>query len=289
MVEYCPISARDQSKLHQCGKKVLPGIFLGYVLIAKGIWKGDILVADIEDLDMMDASDIYPRRIKAKEVLISQKDDEFVETTNSEYPLQGAIKLWGVKISVENFKANRKLLNRQKQKMTLEPRRDFWSMQDDFIYRHHIEPRVQLHVPKEKTCLFHWNTLTWPGPKLLVQIWTCCKKNVFMTIGMWTWIEFCQIHGRSKMGKAAQKKDKQEWANEKPKLDDARKLRDIYFIDPEKIVQHCGHRIHQFPRRCQTFATQHISWSHDIDRCSWWCLGRRSHMLEPTKHTRSKH
>ena len=30
------------------------------------------------ELEMMDASDIYPRRIKAQEVLISQKDGEFV-------------------------------------------------------------------------------------------------------------------------------------------------------------------------------------------------------------------
>ena len=34
MVEYHPISARDQSRLHQFGKKVLPGIFLGCALIA---------------------------------------------------------------------------------------------------------------------------------------------------------------------------------------------------------------------------------------------------------------
>ena len=32
MVEYHPISAEDLSRLHQCGPKVLPGIFLGYVL-----------------------------------------------------------------------------------------------------------------------------------------------------------------------------------------------------------------------------------------------------------------
>ena len=30
------------------GKTVLPGIFLGYALIDGEIWKGDILVADIE-------------------------------------------------------------------------------------------------------------------------------------------------------------------------------------------------------------------------------------------------
>ena len=32
MVEYHPISAKDQSRLHQSGKKVLPGIFLGCAL-----------------------------------------------------------------------------------------------------------------------------------------------------------------------------------------------------------------------------------------------------------------
>ena len=29
--------------------------------------------------------------------------------------------------------------------------KDFWSIQGDLIYRHHIEPRVQLYVPKEET------------------------------------------------------------------------------------------------------------------------------------------
>ena len=34
MVEYHPISPRDQSRIHQFGKKVLPGIFLGYEFVA---------------------------------------------------------------------------------------------------------------------------------------------------------------------------------------------------------------------------------------------------------------
>ena len=37
----------------------------------------------------------------------------------------------------------------------------------------------------------------------------------------------------SKMRKAAQKRENKEWANEKPKLDKARRTRGIYFIDPE--------------------------------------------------------
>ena len=49
LVEYYPISAKDQSRIHQFGKQVFPGWFLGYVLYARGIWNGDILVADIEE------------------------------------------------------------------------------------------------------------------------------------------------------------------------------------------------------------------------------------------------
>ena len=40
----------------------------------------------------------------------------------------------------------------------------------------------------------------------------------------------CGLEVWTKIGKAAQKREKQGWANEKPKLDNARKLRGIYFI-----------------------------------------------------------
>ena len=36
LVEYHPISAKDQSRIHQFGKKVLPGLFLGHPLHAGG-------------------------------------------------------------------------------------------------------------------------------------------------------------------------------------------------------------------------------------------------------------
>ena len=50
MVEYHPFSAKCQSRLHQFGKKALPGMFLGYQLLVGEIWKGDIFVADIGEL-----------------------------------------------------------------------------------------------------------------------------------------------------------------------------------------------------------------------------------------------
>ena len=90
MVEYHPISAEDLSRLHQFGKKVLSCIFLGYALHAGGIWKGDILVADVEELEQMYASEIYTKRLNAKEVLTPLSSEKFI------FPIaDGTVKLSG--------------------------------------------------------------------------------------------------------------------------------------------------------------------------------------------------
>ena len=61
LVEYHPFTAKDQSRIHQFGKKISPGLFPGYALYAGEIWKGDILIVDIEELETMDASEIYSK------------------------------------------------------------------------------------------------------------------------------------------------------------------------------------------------------------------------------------
>ena len=77
MVEYHAISSKDLSRLHQFGPKVLPYIFLVFVLCAARIWKGDILVADIEELEEIDASELQARRLSAKEVSTPMKGEIF--------------------------------------------------------------------------------------------------------------------------------------------------------------------------------------------------------------------
>ena len=90
LVEYCPISANDQSRIHQFGKKVLPGLFLGYALYAGRIWKREVLVADLEELDTTDASEIYSKRLNAKEVIFPKEKGDFI------FPIaDGRIKLSG--------------------------------------------------------------------------------------------------------------------------------------------------------------------------------------------------
>ena len=68
MVEYHPISTKRSIQTSP-----IWGTCLGYALIAERISKGDILIADLEELEMIDASEVYPQGVNATEVLISQK------------------------------------------------------------------------------------------------------------------------------------------------------------------------------------------------------------------------
>ena len=49
------------------------GIFPKHALFAVGIWEEDVLTAKIEELEKLDASEIFPRRLNAKEVLLTPK------------------------------------------------------------------------------------------------------------------------------------------------------------------------------------------------------------------------
>ena len=96
MAEYHLISAEDRPRLHQFGPKVLTGLFLGYVLLGYavhaggGICKGDILVAGIEELEQMDASEMYAKRLNAKEVLTPVSGEKFI------FPIaDGTVKISG--------------------------------------------------------------------------------------------------------------------------------------------------------------------------------------------------
>ena len=159
MVEYHPTSPK-RSGNHQFGKKVLPGIFLGCALVAGRIWKRDTPIADLEDLEKLDASNIYPRRINAKEVLIRQKDSEFI------FPIaDGTAKVsgrdyefWVPTLRREQpVRSDGEIQSELGDSQPAEPtddaeaRADFWSIEGDFIHCHHNELRVQPFVPKEET------------------------------------------------------------------------------------------------------------------------------------------
>ena len=72
---------------------------------------------------------------------------------------------------------------------------DVWSMSGNFIYRHHVEPRVKLYSPREESfplplkCIDVFRTL-------LIRIWMSSKNSASMIIGISMGLETCQILGQ---------------------------------------------------------------------------------------------
>ena len=284
LVEYHPITAKDQSRIHQFGKKVLPGLFLGYALYAGRIWKDDVLIEDLEELETMDASEIYSKRLNAKEVIFP-KQGEFI------FPIaDGRIKPFGGDQELRTSTLIRQRPVRGESHVDFlgesegslpqphdsfpdagEAMNDFWSMSGNFIYRHHIEPGVKLYSPREESFLIplkyidisrtththldvmqesriddYWNV---DGSRDLSDPWTGFTQFTLLENKpreglMWSRERLTRKQLTSRpdhlwpelwksMGKHAKLKEKQKWSNEKLHLENARKLRGIYFIDPE--------------------------------------------------------
>ena len=133
------------------------------MLYAGGIWKGDIMVADIEELEEMDASELHARRLNAKDVLTLMKGDNFTFQV-----ADGTVKVSGgdrsLKPSTLIRERNKKFFEENQTDSLLQPlfkmsqhandaeaTNDFWSITGDFIYRHHVEPRAKLHMPTEES------------------------------------------------------------------------------------------------------------------------------------------
>ena len=152
-----------------------------------------------------------------------------------------------------------------------EPRNDFWSVSGNFIHRHHVEPRVKLYSPREESFPIplknidvsrtthtnldvkqekriddYWNI---DGSRDLSDYWTGFTQFILLEDKhpegyMWSGERSTRKQLTSKpdhpwpelwdkMGKNAKLKEKQKWSEEKLHLENARKLRGIYFIDPE--------------------------------------------------------
>ena len=73
MIEYHSICVKDQSRLHQFGKNVLPGIFSGCIVCGEEIFWSHTS----RSWKILDASEIHARRLHGKEVLTLQNGDIF--------------------------------------------------------------------------------------------------------------------------------------------------------------------------------------------------------------------
>ena len=126
------------------------------------------MIADIEEVEDMDASEIHARRLNAKEVLTPMKGYNFI------FPVaDGTVKTSGrdrrlrpstlVKDHPERGEdqevfqgksdglSSPNPLQDDSTRDDAEAKNDFWSITGDFIYRHHVEPRVKLYMAEEES------------------------------------------------------------------------------------------------------------------------------------------
>ena len=164
MVEYHPISARGLSRIHQFGKKVSPGIFLGFELIAGRFWEGDIRIADFRRFGKSwRIRNLSSKNQPERSIWQHKKDDDFIfpvadgtaKLSGRDYELREPTPKREPTVRSEHF--SRELQSESGESQPTESTddvevcADFRWIQGDFIYRHHNEPRFQLYVPKEET------------------------------------------------------------------------------------------------------------------------------------------
>ena len=208
LVEYHPKTAKDKSRIHQFGKKVLPGLFLGYALYAAEIWKGDVLIADLEELETMDASEIYSKRLMRKRWYFPNKENLFFQSQMDESKPLEEIRNWEHPPWYGTTQFEEKV-----KEIFLENQKD--------LHLHHLKTHFRMPVKRETTSgpcretsytaitlnqesnfnrreknhsLFHWNFLTYP--ELHIRIWMSSKRNASMIIGISMGLETCQILGQ---------------------------------------------------------------------------------------------
>ena len=78
LVEYYPILQKTSQESINLERKSYLDCSLDTLCTRGGIWKGDTLVADNEELETMDASEIYSKRLNAKEVIFPTKNGNFI-------------------------------------------------------------------------------------------------------------------------------------------------------------------------------------------------------------------
>ena len=128
------------------------------------------MVADIEELEEMDASEILARRVNAKEVVTPMKGDSLkfpvanrtVKTPGGDRRLKQSTLIKDRPARGEEQEVFRgepdelsspNPLQDDSTRDDAEAKNDWWSVSGDFIYRHHVEPRVKLYMPKEESFL----------------------------------------------------------------------------------------------------------------------------------------
>ena len=145
MIEYhfLPQSNQDPTNL---ARNFCQDFFADSVIMRRDYAEEDILVADTEELENLDASKIRARRLNAKEVLFPIANGTVNLISNPGSPCTEWRAYWWFSKTIGQVSADRD--NDGSQTIA---RNDLWSIEGNFICRDHAEPRIKLYVPEEES------------------------------------------------------------------------------------------------------------------------------------------
>ena len=155
----------------------------------------------------MDASEIYSERLNAKEVLFPKENGIFNfpaadgrnKLLGGDQDLRTPTLIWEHPIRGESHvdflgESEGSLPPPQDSHPDAgEAINDFWSMSGNFMYRHHVEPRVKLYSPREESFPIPLYIFMLTSPELQEQIWMFNKNAALTTIGTSMGQEMCLI------------------------------------------------------------------------------------------------
>ena len=149
-VEYHPISSRYQKRLHQFGEKVFLGIFLGHVLIARtlarthcdcGHW-GDEKPGLVRNPSSEAQCNRSVNATEGRETFGFQTADGTAKLFGRDHGVREPTSRREQLVKSEDLREELQGISERspQAKDDAEAGKDFWSIEGDFIYRHHIEP-----------------------------------------------------------------------------------------------------------------------------------------------------
>ena len=162
LVEYYFITAKDQSRIHQFGKKVLPGLFFGHALYVGEFGRVTYWSKTLRSWrrwthrkstrkDSMRKRWYFPKRGE----FIFPIGDGWIKTLGGDQDLRTSTLIRQRPLRGEShfdfLGESEGFLPPSHDSDAGEAINHFWSMLGNFIFRHHVEPRVKLYSPREES------------------------------------------------------------------------------------------------------------------------------------------
>ena len=164
------------------------------------------MVADIEELEQMDATELHARRLNAKEVRIPSRrwnsQNSWRRSTSENSPERGE--------EQEFFQGKSDELDSSTQPQDdstrdgEEAKDDPWTITGEFIYCDHVVPRVKLYVLREETFPIPLKYIDVPRnthTSLDVML-----EKILKITGTWIVKMNCQMHGQASQGERLTRK-----------------------------------------------------------------------------------